>query len=96
MLKLSSETLFIHPLPTYLAKRAVPGDEKATPHLIYRKSLQVQIDAKTAKRGMTHIFSCLISLVLLQVLLLEQCTSKGSFVATDERFFLCIYINSGQ
>ena len=85
MLKLSSETLFMHPLPTHLAKRAVPGEENATPHLIYKKSLQVQIDAKTAKRGKADIFSCLISLVLFLVLELDL------VVATDERPFLCFY-----
>ena len=58
MIKLSNDTLFIHPLPTHLAKRAVPSDENATPHLIYKKSLQIEIDAQRTKRGMVYIFSC--------------------------------------
>ncbi len=58
MLKLSSDTLFIHPLPTHLAKRAVPSEEKATPHVIYKKSLQIQVDALKTKQGMAYISSC--------------------------------------
>ena len=54
MLKLSSETLFIHPLPTHLAKRAVSGEKKATPHLIYKKPLHIQVDAQRTKRGMSE------------------------------------------
>ncbi|KAL9963366.1 hypothetical protein ACROYT_G026876 [Oculina patagonica] len=50
MLKLLSDTLFIHPLPTHLAKRAVPSEEKATPHLIYKRSLQIQVDAQRTQR----------------------------------------------
>ena len=75
----------MHPLPTHLAKRAVPGEEKATPHLIYKKSLQIQVDAETAKRGIAYIFSCLISLVLL----LGSMIKLDSIVATDEKRFLC-------
>ncbi len=56
MLKLPSDTLFIHPLPTHLAKRAVPSEEKAMPHLIYKRSVQIQVDAQRTKRGMVYIF----------------------------------------
>ena len=37
MLKLSSDTMFMHALPTHLAKRsAVPRDGREIPHLIYK------------------------------------------------------------
>ena len=37
MLKLSSDTMFMHSLPTHLAKRtAVPRDGLEIPHLIYK------------------------------------------------------------
>lgn len=49
MLKLSSDTLFIHPLPTHLAKRAAPNGQKATPHLIYKRSLQIHVDDQRTK-----------------------------------------------
>lgn len=52
MLKLSSDTLFIHPLPTHLAKRAVSSEEDMTPHLIYKRSLQFDFDMHETKEGM--------------------------------------------
>lgn len=55
MLKLSSDTLFIHPLPTHLAKRAAPNGQKATPHLIYKRSLQIHVDDQRTKTGRNHI-----------------------------------------
>ena len=37
MLKLSSDTMFMHALPTHLAKRTpVPRDGRELPHLIYK------------------------------------------------------------
>ncbi|KAL9986875.1 hypothetical protein ACROYT_G001084 [Oculina patagonica] len=39
MIKLSSETLFVHPLPDHLAKHVTTGSG-AKPHLVYRKSAE--------------------------------------------------------
>ncbi|PFX24446.1 Neurogenic locus Notch protein [Stylophora pistillata] len=49
MLKLASDTLFIHPLPTHLAKRAVSSEVK-TPHLIYKRSLPGEFDPTDMKK----------------------------------------------
>lgn len=58
MLKLSNETLFMHPLPTHLAKRAVPNGQRATPHLIYKRSLEIHVDEQTTRKGMAHVSFC--------------------------------------
>ncbi|KAJ7351837.1 metalloendopeptidase [Desmophyllum pertusum] len=50
MLKLSRDTMFIHPLPTHLAKRAVSSEEKWTPHLIYKNSPEIDFDVQSLKR----------------------------------------------
>ena len=52
MLKLASDTLFIHPLPTHLAKRAASSEVK-TPHLIYKRSLPVEFDPHDMRKGIT-------------------------------------------
>lgn len=48
--------MFIHPLPTHLAKRAVSSEEKWTPHLIYKNSSEIDFDVQSLKRGI--IFFC--------------------------------------
>ena len=57
MLRLSSDTLFIHPLPIHLAKRTPSSNEKETPHLLYKKPLQFDFDdVSRTKSGTVFLF----------------------------------------
>ena len=56
MLRLSSDMLFIHPLPTHLAKRTASSNEKETPHLLYKRSLQFDFDDVSRGKSGTIFF----------------------------------------
>lgn len=51
MIKLSRDTLYVHPLPDHLAKHVTRGSGGAKTHLVYRKSkVSSQCHTKVGKR----------------------------------------------
>ena len=51
MIKLSNDTLYVHPLPDHLAKHVTSGSGGAKTHLVYRKSkVSSQCQTKVGKR----------------------------------------------
>ena len=45
MVKTSRDTLFVHHLPSHLAKHVTSSEDGATPHLVYRRSLRKENDS---------------------------------------------------
>ena len=58
MIKLSRDTLYVHPLPDHLAKHVTSGSGGAKTHLVYRKSKVLsQYHTKVGKRkGLSYKF----------------------------------------
>ena len=58
MIKLSRDTLYIHPLPDHLARHVTSGSGGAKTHLVYRKSKVLsQCHTKVGKRkGLSYKF----------------------------------------
>ena len=56
MIKLSRDTLYVHPLPDHVAKHVTGGSGGAKTHLVYRKSkVSSQCHTKASKRkGVTN------------------------------------------
>lgn len=54
MIRLSRDTLFVHPLPEHLAKHVTTTGSGGKPHLVYRKSAeQVPCQTKAGTREVT-------------------------------------------
>ena len=58
MIKLSRDTMYIHPLPDHLAKHVTSGRGGAKTHLVYKKSkVSFQCHTKVGKRkGLSYKF----------------------------------------